>query len=73
VAPITKTLPLTTAAQQTQDVTLTASELRSLLGSSVTLDVSGSVNSPSGTVTLTPTQALQVNSTFQIILSTTES
>jgi hypothetical protein len=37
------------------------------------LDVSGSVNSPSGTVTLTPTQALQVNSTFQIILSTTES
>lgn len=72
-APIVKSLPLTTAAQQTQDITLSADELRSLLGKSVTLDVSGTVSSPSGTVTLTPTQQLKVNSTFQIILSTTES
>jgi hypothetical protein len=72
-ATITKTLPLTTAAQQTPDISLTADELRSLLGKSVTLSVSGTVSSPSGTVTLTPTQVLQVNSTFQIILSTTES
>jgi hypothetical protein len=73
IVPITKTLGLTTAAQQTQDIMLSASELRSLLGKSVTLDVSGSVSSPSGTVTLSPTQALRVTSTFQIILSTTES
>lgn len=72
-ASITKTLPLTTAAQQTADISLSAAELRSLLGKSVTVDVSGTVSSPSGTVTLTPTQKLQVNSTFQIILSTTES
>jgi hypothetical protein len=37
------------------------------------LNVSGTVSSPSGTVTLTPTQVLEVNSTFQITLSTTES
>lgn len=72
-AAITKSISLTTAAQQTPDISLTAAELRSLLGKSVTLDVSGTVSSPSGTVTLTPTQVLQVNSTFQIILSTTES
>jgi hypothetical protein len=71
--PIVKQLPLTTAAQQTVDLSLDAAELRSLLGKSVTLDISGSVSSPSGTVTLTPTQVLKVNSTFQIILSTTES
>lgn len=71
--PITRTLTLTTAGQQTQDITLSAAELRSLLGKSVTLDVSGTVSSPNGSVTLTPTQQLQVNSTFQIILSTTES
>jgi hypothetical protein len=72
-APITKSLALTTAAQQTPAISLTADELRSLLGKSVTLNVSGTVSSPSGTVTLTPTQVLEVNSTFQITLSTTES
>ena len=72
-APITKSVALTTAVQQAPDISLSADELSSLLGKSVTLSVSGSVSSPSGTVTLTPTQALKVNSTFQIILSTTES
>jgi hypothetical protein len=71
-SPIVKTIPLTTAAQQTPDVSLTATELRALLGHSATLTVSGTVSSPSGTVTLTPTQALNVASTFEIILSTTE-
>ena len=72
-APITKTLNLTTAAQQSPDISLSAAELRTLLGHTATLSVSGSVSSPSGTVTLTPTQVLKVNSTFEIILSTTES
>jgi hypothetical protein len=71
-ASIVKTVPLTTAAQQSPDISLTASELRSLLGHSTDLSVSGSVSSPSGTVTLTPTQVLRVTSTFEIILSTTE-
>jgi hypothetical protein len=71
-APIVKTIPLTTATQQTPDVSLTASELRTLLGHTATLTVSGTVNSPTGTVTLTPTQVLSVASTFEIILSTTE-
>jgi hypothetical protein len=72
-APIVKTIPLTTAAQQSPDVSLTAAELRTLLGKTASLSVSGSVSSPSGTVTLTPTQVLRVTSTFEIILSTTES
>ena len=71
-SPIVKTIPLTTAAQQTPDVSLTATELRALLGHIATLTVSGTVSSPSGTVTLTPTQVLDVRSTFEIILSTTE-
>jgi hypothetical protein len=70
---IVKSVPLTTAATQTVDVSLTAAELRSLLGHNATLSVSGSVSSPTGSVTLTPTQVLQVTSTIQIILSTTES
>jgi len=37
------------------------------------LTVSGSLSSPSGAVTVTPTQVLKVTSTFEIILSTTES
>jgi hypothetical protein len=72
-APIVKTIPLTVQAQQTADVTLTAAELRALLGHTDDLTVSGSVSSPSGTVTLTPSQVLKVTSTFEIILSTTES
>ncbi|HEY2379139.1 MAG TPA: hypothetical protein VGH98_24370 [Gemmatimonadaceae bacterium] len=72
-AQIVKSIPLTTAATQTLDVPLTAAELRSLLGHTADLTVSGSVNSPSGSVTLTPTQVLRVTSTFQITLSTTES
>lgn len=71
-APIVKTIPLTTAAQQNPDVSLTATELRALLGHTAALTVSGTVSSPSGTVTLTPTQVLNVKSTFEIILSTTE-
>ena len=71
-APIVKTIPLTTAAQQAPDVSLTATELRALLGHTASLSVSGTVSSPSGTVTLTPTQVLSVKSTFEIILSTTE-
>lgn len=70
--PIVKTIPLTTAAQQNPDISLTATELRSLLGHTATLSVSGSVSSPSGSVMLTPTQVLRVTSTFEIILSTTE-
>jgi hypothetical protein len=69
---VVKSVPLTTAATQTVDVTLAAAELKSLLGHNATLSVSGSVSSPSGSVTLTPTQALEVTSTIQIILSTTE-
>ena len=72
VSSIVKTISLTTAAHQTPDLSLTATELRALLGHTSDLTVSGSVNSPSGSVTLTPTQALKVTSTFQIILSTTE-
>jgi hypothetical protein len=72
-AAITKTVSLTTAAQQAPDISLTAAELRTLLGHRATLSVSGSVNSPTGTITLTPAQVLKVNSTFEIILSTTES
>ena len=71
-ASITKTIPLTTAAQQTPDVSLNAAELRTLLGKTANLSVSGSVSSPSGAVTITPTQVLRVTSTFEIILSTTE-
>ena len=71
-APIVKSIALTTAAQQAPDVSLTATELRSLLGHTADLSVSGSVSSPSGAVTITPTQVLKVNSTFEIILSTTE-
>lgn len=71
-AQIVKSIPLTTAATQAADVALTAAELRSLLGHTANLTVSGSVNSPSGSVTLTPTQVLRVTSTFQITLSTTE-
>jgi hypothetical protein len=72
-APIVKTIPLTTAAQQAPDISLTGAELRTLLGHTADLTVSGSVSSPSGAVTLTPTQVLKVTSTFEIILSTTES
>lgn len=72
VSPIVKTVPLTTAAHQTPDISLTAAELRAMLGHTNDLTVSGSVSSPTGSVTLTPTQVLKVNSTFQIILSTTE-
>ena len=72
-AQIVKSIPLTTAAQQTQDVSLTADELKSLLGHTANLSVTGSVSAPSGSVTLTPTQVLQITSTFEIILSTTES
>jgi hypothetical protein len=71
-APIVKTIPLTTAAQQAPDVSLTGTELRALLGHTASLSVSGTVSSPTGTVTLTPTQVLNVKSTFEIILSTTE-
>jgi hypothetical protein len=71
--PIVKSIPLTTAAQQSPDVTLTAAEIRALLGHTANLSVSGSVSAPSGSVTVTPTQVLKVNSTFEIILSTTES
>ena len=71
--PIVKSIPLTTAAQQSPDVSLTATELRSLLGHTANLSVSGTVNAPSGSVTITPTQVLKVNSTFEIVLSTTES
>jgi len=70
---IVKSVPLSTAASQTVDVSLTTAELKSLLGHTADLNVSGSVSSPSGSVTLTPTQVLKVTSTFQIILSTTES
>ena len=73
MGPIVKTIPLTTAAQQSPDVSLTATEMRSLLGHSVNLTISGSVNSPSGSVTITPTQVLKVTSTIEIVLSTTES
>jgi len=72
-APIVKTVQLTTAAQQSPNIALTATEMRSLLGQTATLTVTGTVSSPSGAVTLTPTQALDVTSTFEIILSTTES
>jgi hypothetical protein len=72
-AAIVKSIPLTTAAQQAPNVSLTASEMRSLLGKTATLTVTGSVSAPSGAVTVTPTQALNVTSTFEIILSTTES
>jgi len=72
-ASIVKTIPITTAAQQAPDVSLTAAELKSLLGHTANLTVSGSVSSPSGAVTVTPTQVLKVTSTFEIILSTTES
>jgi len=71
-SPIVKTIPLTTAALQKPDVSLTATELRALLGHIATLTVSGTISSPTGTVTLTPTQVLNVTSTFEIILSTTE-
>ena len=71
-SPIVKTIPLTTALHQAPDISLTAAELRALLGHTASLAVSGSVSSPSGTVTLTPTQVLNVTSTFEIILSTTE-
>src|SRR5689334_2087694 len=71
-ASITMTIPLTTAAQQTPDVSLNAAEMRTLLGKTANLSVSGSVSSPSGAVTITPTQVLRVTSTFEIILSTTE-
>lgn len=72
-AQIVKSIPLSTAATQSVDVALTAAELKSLLGHAANLTVSGSVSSPSGSVTLTPTQVLRVTSTFQITLSTTES
>jgi hypothetical protein len=72
ISPIVKTITLTTAAHQTPDVSLTAAELRALLGHTNDLTVSGNVSSPSGSVTLTPTQVLKVTSTFAIILSTTE-
>ena len=72
-ASIVKSVQLTTAAQQAPDISLTAAELKSLLGHTTNLTVSGSVSSPTGAVTLTPTQVLKVTSTFQIILSTTES
>jgi len=71
--PIVKSIPLTTAAQQSPDVTLSAAEIRALLGHTANLSVSGTVSAPSGSVTITPTQVLKVNSTFEIILSTTES
>jgi hypothetical protein len=70
---IVKSIPLTTAAQQSPDITLSATELRALLGHTANLSVSGAVSAPSGSVTITPTQVLKVNSTFEIILSTTES
>ena len=72
-AQIVKQIPLSAATTQSVDVPLTATELRSLLGHTASLTVSGSVNSPSGSVTLTPTQVLRVTSSFQITLSTTES
>lgn len=72
-ASIVKSITLTTAAQQAPDISLTATELRSLLGHAATLTVSGSVSSPSASVTLTPTQVLKVTSTIEIVLSTTES
>jgi hypothetical protein len=48
-------------------------ELRTLLGHNADLSVSGSVSAPGGSVTITPVQVLKVNSTFEIVLSTTES
>ena len=69
---IVKSIPLTTAAHQAPEISLTTTELRALLGHTSDLTVSGSVSSPSGSVMLTPTQVLKVTSTFQIILSTTE-
>lgn len=71
-SPIVKTIPLTTATQQSPDISLSAAEMRSLLGHDVSLAISGSVTSPSGSVTITPTQVLKVTSTIEIILSTTE-
>jgi hypothetical protein len=53
-------------------VPLTADELARLMGSSnVTVAVTGNVTSPSGAVTVTPTQVFGVSTMLEIILSTT--
>ena len=72
MAPITKTIVLSSSATSTPRVDLTADELRAMLGKSVTLTVGGVVSSPSGTVTLDPTQVLKVKSDFELTISTTE-
>jgi hypothetical protein len=65
-ATITKTVPLAVNTSTTI-VTLQGSELRSLLGHSVTISYTGTVNAP-GVVNITPTQAVVVTTRLDINL-----
>ena len=64
---VTKSVALTSGSSS-PSVTFTQSELRSLLGRVVTLTFSGAVSSTSGTVNVSPKQAVVVTSRLDLSL-----
>lgn len=70
VAPVVKSFTLASGPSSTSRVDFTASELKSLLGQKVDMSLTGTVSAPSGTVTITPTQAVSVTTRLQMTLST---
>jgi hypothetical protein len=66
-APINKTVQLT-AGNSTPSISFTQQELRSLLGHNVTVLYTGTVNSASGSINVTPKQAVIVASKLDVSL-----
>ena len=67
---VVKSFALGAGPSSTSRVEFTASELRSLLGQTVDMSLTGTVTGQSGTVTITPTQAVSVTTRLQMTLST---
>ena len=69
-AAVVKCFSLAAGPSSTSSVAFTGAELQSLLGRSVDMSLTGTVSAPSGTVTITPTQAVSVTTRLQMTLST---
>lgn len=69
-APVVKGFTLASGPSSTSRVEFNAAELKSLLGQNVDMSLTGTVSAPSGTVTITPTQAVSVTTRLQMTLST---
>jgi hypothetical protein len=66
---VVKQFQLPADATSTTRVDFTGDELRSLLGQSVDMSLTGIVSAPSNTVTVTPDQAVSVTTRLQMTLT----